>query len=303
MAHNNPSEALSSHPPVALHPETLQRLRTDLEQNGYAVLPSFLPSEQVQALKEGAFELIDAWKPPEDPLELSIFQTHHQEKKDPYFLTSGLKIRFFFEEAAFDPTTHALVKPKREAINKIGHALHVLDPLFRAFSHQDHIQRIATSVMNLQKPAIAQSMVILKQPGVGGEVGVHQDSAFLYTEPPSCHAFWYALEDTHKENGCLWVWPGSHRNGIDRRFVNRPENEHLAFEPDIPAPPFEEDKYVPVEVPMGSLVLLHGAVYHRSDKNLSQHSRNVYTFHVVDASCKWSELNWLQLDQPFDPLV
>lgn len=32
----------------------------------------------------------------------------------------------------------------------------------------------------------------------------HQDSAFLYTDQPSCIGLWIALEDANKENGCLW---------------------------------------------------------------------------------------------------
>jgi hypothetical protein len=48
-------------------------------------------------------------------------------------------------------------------------------------------------------------------------VSPHQDSTFLYTEPLSCVAFWFAFEEATRDNGCLWVIPGSHKHGIKRR--------------------------------------------------------------------------------------
>ncbi len=57
------------------------------------------------------------------------------QKTDDYFLNSGDKIRFFFEEGAFD-TAGRLAVPIDRAMNKIGHALHVLNPVFRAYTHQ-----------------------------------------------------------------------------------------------------------------------------------------------------------------------
>ena len=34
---------------------------------------------------------------------------------------------------------------------------------------------------------------------------------------------WFALEDVTLENGCLWFIPGSHREGIKRRFIRNPD--------------------------------------------------------------------------------
>ena len=58
-----------------------------------------------------------------------------------------------------------------------------------------------------------------QQPKIGGEVRPHQDSTFLHTDPPSVVGLWWALEDSTRQNGCLWALPGSHRGGVARRFV------------------------------------------------------------------------------------
>ena len=57
---------------------------------------------------------------------------------------------------------------------------------------------------------------LLQQPQIGGEVAVHQDSTFLYTDPVSVVGLWVALEDATKENGCLWSIPGGH---LHRQFL------------------------------------------------------------------------------------
>ena len=49
-----------------------------------------------------------------------------------YFLTSGDKIRYFYETGAVDEDGRLLAgADKFKSINKIGHALHVLEPTFK----------------------------------------------------------------------------------------------------------------------------------------------------------------------------
>lgn len=51
---------------------------------------------------------------------------------DQYFLDSSTRISAFFEPSALDPNDpKKLVVPKQQSINKIGHALCQLDPVFR----------------------------------------------------------------------------------------------------------------------------------------------------------------------------
>lgn len=56
--------------------------------------------------------------------------------------------------------------------------------------------------------------------------------------------------------------------------------------------------YIPGEVKAGSLVLIHGNILHKSEKNLSQKGRIIYTFHIIEggdgAAYAYDEKNWLQ---------
>jgi phytanoyl-CoA hydroxylase len=148
-------------------------------------------------------------------------------------------------------------------------------------------------------------MVICKQPEIGGAVPPHQDSTFLYTDPPSAVGFWYALEDATVENGCLSFLPGSHKKSeIGKRFVRKKEGDGTEFV-DNEGARFPvgkefgtgevEGEYKLGEVKAGTLVLIHGNLLHKSEKNVSKKGRIIYTFHVIEVEgAKYDGRNWLQ---------
>ncbi|XP_060056364.1 phytanoyl-CoA dioxygenase domain-containing protein 1 isoform X9 [Erinaceus europaeus] len=184
-------------------------------------------------------------------------------------------------------------------------ALHAHDPVFKCITHSPKMQGLVRS-LGFQIPVVVQSMYIFKQPHFGGEVSPHQDASFLYTEPLGrLLGVWLALEDATNQNGCLWFIPGSHTGGVSRRMVRNPAGS-------VPGTSFlgsepirDNSLFVPAPVPRGSLVLIHGEVVHKSEQNLSDHSRQAYTFHIMEAAgTTWSPDNWLQptAELPFPPL-
>ena len=138
------------------------------------------------------------------------------------FLDSGAGIWCFFEEDAFGPDGE-LRQDKRLSINKIGHAMHDLDPVFEEFSYTPELAMVAED-LGLANAVALQSMYIFKQPRIGGEVGCHQDATFLYTDPITVTGFWFAIEDATIENGCLWVEAGGHRGPLRQLFQRAGES-------------------------------------------------------------------------------
>src|SRR5437868_11739568 len=151
------------------------RQTTQYDRDGFLVIENFVSTTACDDLRARAEELMREF----DPSLVSIFSTHEQTRSsDDYFLESGDKIRFFFEENAFNPDG-TLRQNKVQSINKIGHALHDLDPVFDRFSRSRKIQELVLA-LGIDRPLLLQSMYIFKQPRIGGEVTCHQDATFLY---------------------------------------------------------------------------------------------------------------------------
>lgn len=262
-------------------------------RDGYLLVENFLSQEECDQLRSSAFDIVDEADFSQHPVITFGTSKEQNHSKTDYFLTSGDKVRFFFEEGAIDHDGKLTLDPK-VALNKIGHALHVLNPCVKQITFSDKVKNVAKS-LEFKRPCIPQSMVIFKPPRIGGVVKPHQDSTFLYTSPMNLVGFWIALEDADLENGCMWFAPGTHKNGVVGRLKRTVKNGAMdtVYEGDTPGTNLDE--FVAVPVRKGSLVLIHGEVVHKSGPNLSDRSRNIYTFHLYDADTSiWSESNWLQ---------
>jgi phytanoyl-CoA hydroxylase len=266
---------------------TAQQLK-DYEGDGFLVLENFVSPAACDELRNRAAQLVAGF---ELQGQASIFSTHEQTRtSDDYFLESGDKIRFFFEAGAFDEAGN-LRQSMERSLNKIGHALHDLDPMFDSFSRTPALAELVGS-LGYTKPLLLQSMYIFKQPNIGGEVTCHQDATFLFTEPMSVVGLWFALEDATTENGCLYALAGGHKAGLKARFVRAEEGGTRFKKLDENA--WATENLTCLEVKKGALVLLNGLLPHLSYANTSAKSRHAYTLHVIDGNSDYPKENWLQ---------
>ena len=264
--------------------------RQDFDRDGYVVLHGFKPAPEIAALRLRAEAIVDAFDPADGA---GIFSTTDLSRSaEQWFLDSGDRVRCFFEEHAFDAEGRLAV-PKALAINKIGHAMHHLDPTFAQFSMGADIAALAAA-LGVQRPRVWQSMYIFKQPAIGGEVRWHQDASYLIAEPLPVTGLWFALEDATLDNGCLWVQPGGHRSPLRERFVRSAEGVRLDRLDATAWPTPAEAR--PLEVPAGAVVCFHGLMPHYSAPNRSAVSRHAYTLHLSDERSHWSQDNWLRTD-------
>lgn len=260
-------------------------------RDGFLVLENVIDGARCDALRARADELVEGF---DAEAHRTIFTTDEQSRRtDDYFLDSADRIHFFFEEEAFDEAGR-LRQAKARSINKIGHALHDLDPEFDRFSRAPELAELVADT-GLPSPLLMQSMYIFKQPFIGGEVRCHQDSTFLHTHPERLLGLWFALEDATLENGCLWAIPGGHHSGLRSRFVRHGRATRTEV---LDATPWDEERLIPLELGRGGVVLLDGLVPHYSKANRSPRSRHAYTLHLVSGDDAYPQSNWLQRTIP-----
>lgn len=272
-------------------------------RDGYLKVPGFLKEGQVEQLFQRSKQLLEEFDPEGSLTKFTLSRRDHVGNE--YFLTSGDKIHYFLEENAVDDDGR-LLKEKAKAVNKIGHGLHIKDPVFREVTMENEsLKSLVRDLSFHHDPVALQSMLIFKQPEIGGAVPEHNDSTFLYTTPPTALGFWLALERCTPTNGALSFLPGSHfSTPITERLVRLPGGG-TGFEP-LPAPVLTRPRTAETSTTAseykletcepGDLVLIHGSVLHKSERNTSSETRYAYTFHMIDSQpyAEYDNKNWLQ---------
>lgn len=282
----------------------LDRIAESFHKNGFVVIEDFLTSDQVEAMRNEASRLIRE-ESRRDSNKLQIFGNDFNMKSR-YFLDSSDKICYFFEKNAVNLETLELQMPEEQSLAKIAHALHCLNPVFHEITTNDRVKDVFRTI-GFVEPIVVQSMVIFKNPQVGGAYTAHQDASFLYAEPTHLAGLWLAMDEATPENGCLEFIPGSHRWPLARRFVRTDNTQDGQDLLEWTAPPMEVDEgqFVRVPVNRGDLVLIDGLVVHRSAANKSDKPRWIYTFHAYDKGrSEYSQKNWLQenVNETFMPI-
>ena len=262
------------------------------ERDGFVVLPGFVPPDRVESLRHRIDDLVAGYASQGLPDgAATVFSTTEQtHAQDNWFLTSADVIRPFFENGAFDADGN-LVAPMDRALNKMGHALHDLDPAFDQFSRTTDLASLVAE-LGVTDPLLLQSMVIFKPPRIGGEVVCHCDHSFLWTDPQTVVGLWFALDDATVANGCMWAIPGGHVGGARTRF--RLDGTGGTTTDVLDPTPYDHSNLVPVEAEAGTLVAFHGCLPHWSGANTSDRPRLAYTLHVIDGSAHYRADNWLQ---------
>jgi phytanoyl-CoA dioxygenase PhyH len=110
----------------------------------------------------------------------------------------------------------------------------------------------------------------------GGPIILHQDYPYWAAFTPIASRVATAmlfLDDANVENGCLEVAPGSHREGVQKRWettgLRNREMDDTAF---------DKKRLIPLEVPGGSVAYFNAFLVHRSLPNRSSHDRRALLY-------------------------
>lgn len=137
------------------------------------------------------------------------------------------------------------------------------------------------------------SQAFLKPPG-GIEKPYHQDSAYFPIEPMAMVTCWAALDDVTLNNGCMWVIPGSHRQGVLPHSELWMVGERQDMR--VPEKALERRNEVPLVMLAGSCSFHHSLLLHSSCPNHSSLPRRGLAVHYMSAQSKWTDAGQVKPD-------
>ncbi|XP_054007024.1 phytanoyl-CoA dioxygenase, peroxisomal-like [Hylaeus anthracinus] len=178
----------------------------------------------------------------------------------------------------------------RKSVNKVQDIS--CDEVFRKYIAHKTVLDIVEGFTGPNIMAM-HSMLIAKPPDVGygsSKHPPHQDLYYFPFRPADLIvASWTAMEPCTRENGCLFVAPGTHAH--DRLYDHDypPGTEPGSFNKfyhgilDLP----ESIKWVYLEMEPGDTVFFHPLLIHGSGINMSKNTRRAISCHYAAAECHY----------------
>ncbi len=158
------------------------------------------------------------------------------------------------------------------------------DPFFRDHAAREPLLTAATDLLGPDVKLFGDQ-VFIKGPG-GIEKTYHQDSAYFHIEPMALATAWVALDDVTLKNGCLWVVPGSHREGL----VDHSEVWMVGPRQDkkVPDDAIDRQRERPILLQAGDCSFHHSLLLHRSGSNQTTTRRRGMATHYMSARSHWT---------------
>jgi phytanoyl-CoA hydroxylase len=161
-----------------------------------------------------------------------------------------------------------------------------VEPAYQEVIHNRKITGAVHDLMGVDRIRLWHDQVISKPPGDNKHFNCHHDFYFWPLDRPTMITCWLALDDATVDNGCMHVFPGSHR---DPRFqpvgCDLSEEIHLSPVPLGPGKPgslYDEirtwgpERAKPVELKAGECMFHHCLNYHMTPQNITDRQRRAF---------------------------
>jgi phytanoyl-CoA hydroxylase len=129
-------------------------------------------------------------------------------------------------------------------------------------------------------PLAHHNCIMTKEPRFSSDTGWHQDIRYWSFTRPDLVSVWLALGPERRENGCLQLIPGSHRQNYPRSSFD----DALFFRSDLPENQPILDQRIYAELNPGDVLFFHARTLHAATRNFSQQTKYsvVFTFRSYD---------------------
>ncbi len=229
------------------------RLADHYDVNGYVDVPSLLSPTQVAELQQRTLDI-----------------------------ASGKIADYPVGDIQLEPTAAGV--QTATTVRKLNHCA-TNDPLFLRYAKLPPILDIVARLIG-PDVKLYDSQLFMKPPG-GVDKPYHQDSPYFPIQPMDLVTCWIALDATTRENGCLWVIPGSHRLGplphSEPWIVGELQDMR------IPDTAFDRSTETPILLAAGDASFHHSLLLHMSHPNRTATPRRGLAFHYMNARSRWTD--------------
>jgi len=148
--------------------------------------------------------------------------------------------------------------------------IHYISPVFDQVCHNPKILDVVESIIG-KNILVGGSTLFIKDPGKKDFVSWHQDAKYIGFVPYNWVTAWLAITDTNEENGCMRMWPESHKEKMKDHKDTYDPNNLLTRGQTVQNVPIE--KTIPNTLKAGQLSLHHPMIVHGSGSNKSNQRR------------------------------
>ena len=148
--------------------------------------------------------------------------------------------------------------------------VHYISPIFDQLCHNFKILDAVESIIG-KNILVGGTTLFIKEPDKKGFVSWHQDAKYIGFEPHNWVTAWLAVTDANEENGCMRMWPGTHKEKIQEHKDTFDKNNLLTRGQTVQNVKLNDT--VPNELKAGQLSLHHPMIVHGSTPNTSKNRR------------------------------
>ena len=148
--------------------------------------------------------------------------------------------------------------------------VHYVTSLFDKIVHNPYILDAVETLIG-KDFLVGGTTLFIKEQEQRGFISWHQDARYIGLEPENWVTAWLALSDVTTENGCMYMWPGSHLEGAREHLDTFDEENLLTRGQTVQNVPTNDT--IPVALKAGQLSLHHPWVVHGSGHNSSKSRR------------------------------
>ncbi len=201
--------------------------QNQFREEGYFILPDLFPAQEIDELRE----------------HIDRFATEHEAR------LKGIGKEGISRAGEISFTAHLAEQ----------------DPAIMHFVAQEKFVDLTTDLLKADV-SLYWDQSVYKKPETAREFPWHQDTGYFLTDPEEYITCWLALDEVTVENGCIWIVPRSHKQGVlEHKETEIGKQCYFGTDPGIPVP-----------LHKGGMVVFSSLLFHRSGPNLSNSVRKGY---------------------------